>query len=154
MKIPVFMQACPATAHFKSASESLDPSCLQCAPASEHVAADAGKAKRQVTKTAAVSIRIGANPGCGASTHHNQNAEVAGKSLFRRPAQRAVRPSAGRRVLQRLVAAIGAEIPQLPIGAFVGHSFDWPAARRARLPNRIGHWHLISPATVSLRPPP
>jgi hypothetical protein len=66
MKIPVFMQACPAAGHFESASECLDPSCLQCAMASEHVAAEAGKANRQATKTAAVSIRMGANPGCGA----------------------------------------------------------------------------------------
>src|SRR4051812_5940683 len=72
MKIPVFMQACPAAAHCESASGCLDPSCLQCAMASEHVAAEAGEVNRQAAKTAVVSVRMGANPGCVQSTHNSQ----------------------------------------------------------------------------------
>lgn len=68
--------------------------------------------------------------------------------------QRALRPFAGRRVVQRVVVAIGADVPLSPLLSFVAHSLHRPAARRARLPDRIEHCHLISPALASLRPSP
>jgi len=74
------------------------------------------------------------------SMYRNQSAGVAGKFLFYRRAQRAIRPLAGRRVLQRVIGATGADVPQLPVADFVAHSLHRPAASRARLPDRIGHW--------------
>ncbi|MET4449171.1 hypothetical protein ABIB75_007483 [Bradyrhizobium sp. GM2.2] len=82
MKIPVFMQACPAAVHFESASGCFDPSCLQCAMAPEHVSAEAGKAKATNEKTAIVSIRMGANPGCVAIEASYQNAAPGEISYF------------------------------------------------------------------------
>lgn len=74
----------------------------------------------------------------------------AGADLFlallgRRP-QRAVRPPSGRRVVQRVIVAVGADVPLSPFGNIVGHDNHRPAARRARLPDRIAYCHLTSPA--------
>ena len=88
------------------------------------------------------------------SMYRNQSAGVAGKFLFYRRAQRAIRPLAGRWVLQRVIGATGADVPQLPVADFIAHSLHRPAASRARLPDRIGHWHLVFPRYGSLRPPP
>jgi hypothetical protein len=88
------------------------------------------------------------------SMYRNQSTGVAGKFLFYRRAQRAIRPLAGRWVLQRVIGATGADVPQLPVADFIAHSLHRPAASRARLPDRIGHWHLVFPRYGSLRPPP
>lgn len=84
------------------------------------------------------------------SMYRNQSAGVAGKFSFSGGAQRAIRPLAGRGVLQRVIGATGADVPQLPVGDFVAHSLYRPAASRARLPDRIGHWHVVFPRYGSL----
>lgn len=57
-------------------------------------------------------------------------------------AQRAIRPFAGCRVVQRVFIAIGADVPQPRFGGFVGHSLHRPAARRASLPDGIERCHF------------
>src|SRR5258707_10222442 len=70
-------------------------------------------------------------------------------SLRWRP-QRAVGPLAGCRVVQRVVVAIGADVARPPLGGIVGHRSHRLAARRARLPDRIGRNHLNSPLPPEL----
>jgi hypothetical protein len=66
---------------------------------------------------------------------------------LRRP-QRAVRPFERVGVAQRVVVAVGADVPRSAFRSCVRHSFHRLAARGARLPDRMEHGHLFPPVTA------
>jgi hypothetical protein len=54
-----------------------------------------------------------------------------------------VRPFEGVGIAQRVVVALGADVPRPLFRSFVRHSLHRLAARRARLPDRMEHGHLF-----------